>query len=125
MSPKAQQHRQQFAGVRATRIVRIDLGISNDAVGPNDVTRWHRQRPTVLAIANGQVVAEALVDSDQIVRKAEAQSKLIRNRIAVIAEYGEAERVLLLRLAAVWRGLRRDRDQGSAKRADFFGGGFN
>ena len=112
---EAPQDRQQLARVGTPRVVGVDLGVGNDPVGPDDVSCRHRQGPAALAVPDRKVVAEAFVDLDQSVREAEAQSELVCERIAVIAENGEAQRVLALRLAKVRRNLRRDCNQRSAE----------
>src|SRR5208337_5474274 len=104
---EAAQNQHQLAGIRSLGVVGVDLGIGDDAIRLDDVTRGHWKGPTRLAVADGQIVAKALVDGDQIIGQAVAQPELVRERVAVVAEDQETERVLPLGLAPIGRGLRR------------------
>src|SRR5690242_6193586 len=59
-------------GLRPPSIIRIDLGIGDDAILPNHVSSRHRQRPAILAIEGNEIGAELLVDRLEVVRQVPA-----------------------------------------------------
>jgi hypothetical protein len=87
----------------AARVVGVQFGIGDDAVGPDDVPRRHRQHPLRGGIAHRQVVAELLVDLDQIGGEFEAQSERSATYAAASPQNGEAELTVALGFAAVGR----------------------
>ena len=116
---EAIQHRQQFGRIRALRIVRIDFGIGDDAVGADHKARRHRQHPGRIVVEGRQVVLEALVELDQIILQRKADAERVGDFAFDVAQDREAELVVALRLAAVRRRLRRDRNQACAAGDDF------
>ena len=66
----------------------------------------------------GRSLLEALVELDQIIRQHEADAEGVGHLALDVAQDREGELVVALRLAAVRRRLRRDRDQASAARGD-------
>ena len=88
------------------RVVRIDLGIGDDAILADDVAGRHWQGPAVLAVELGQVGTELLVDVAQVAGHGPANTELRAHFAAGIAQNGETEAVLALGPAAIGGSLR-------------------
>src|SRR6516165_1121515 len=70
-------------GLRPIAIVGIDIDRANDTPGIDDEPARHRQRPAVLAVAKGEVTAEAQINLLQIVRQLEPKPELGRISVTV------------------------------------------
>src|SRR6516225_6790083 len=77
-------------GLRPIAIVGIDIDRANDTPGIDDEPARHRQRPAVLAVANGEVIAEAQINLLQIVRQLEPKPELGRISVTVVGKQIEA-----------------------------------
>src|SRR5262249_50732813 len=98
--------------------VGIDFRIRDDAVGADYITGRHWQNPRRIVVDERQVVLEALVDLDQIVRQGKTNAESVRDFGFDVTEDRKAELVVALRPTAIGRGLRRDGDQARAARLD-------
>ena len=73
-------------GLRPVTIIGIDLDRANDTLGVDDEPAGHRQGPTVLAVANGEIITEAQINLLQIVRQLEPDPELFRILVAVVGQ---------------------------------------
>jgi len=115
---QAVQNRQQFRRVRTLRVIGVHFGVGDDAVGPDYKACWHWQHPGRVVVEDRQIVLEALVELDQILRQREANPEGVGDFAFDITQDREVQLVLALRFAAVRCRLRRDRDQADAARRD-------
>ena len=97
-------------------VIRVDLGVTNHAVLADHVARWHRQGPGRVVIDQRQVVAQGLVEFDQVVRQLKAQAECIGNVVVGIAEDRETQLGDTFGFTAVGGSLRRQGQQACANR---------
>jgi hypothetical protein len=72
---EAIEHGQQFGRIRTLGVVGIDFRIGDDAVGADHIACRHWQYPGRILVDDSQIVAEPLVDLDQVIRQREADAE--------------------------------------------------
>ena len=88
---------------------RLTLDDADDTAGIDDEPARHWQRPAILAVANGKIIAKAQINLLQIVRQLEPKPELGRIFVAVVAKHIEADFILFDQRSAYVRRLRCDR----------------
>lgn len=73
------QNRQQFLRVRTTSVIRIDLGVGDDALLVDYISRRHRKCPAWLAVNQWKLSVETLVDLNQLFLQSIADTELVSN----------------------------------------------
>src|SRR6185437_6946759 len=116
--PQLVEHRQKFRRIGTLCVVRIHLRIGDDAIGADDVPRGHRQYPGRIIVDRRQVVLEALVEFDKVVRQRKPQPEGRGDATLLIAQDGKGQMMLALGLAAVGRRLGRDGDEAGTTSLD-------
>ena len=101
-------------GFGSVGVVGVAAGVTNDAIGVDDVSRRNRQGPAIVAIAIGQIDPELEIDLFEVVRERPPQAVDGSSLETGITEDFETEFPLLDQRLISFRDLRRDGDEGSA-----------
>jgi hypothetical protein len=81
------QHRKHVLRLRTTRVIRVNLCIEDPAVLSDHVTGGHRQCPGGVVIEARQIVLQALVEIDQVIRQGEFQAERLADFAFDVCRY--------------------------------------